>query len=108
MIFGVDNISLQIAFPQKEVDEIRVIFFGGNWTPKKGSTAVPRKPLISRIVSKGLCIVEDEYRTSKCGPCCGGKMQDVKSKGHVRCCKNSLNGNYSLTKLDRDRVGSLN
>ena len=76
--------------------------------PKKASPAVPRKPLISRIASKVLCIVEDEYRTSKCCPCCGGEMQDVKSKGRVRCCKNSLNGNCSLTNLDRDRVGSLN
>ena len=48
-------------------NKTRVVFFGaGSWTPKKGSPAVPRKPLISRIASKGLCIVEDEYRTSKC------------------------------------------
>ena len=94
---------------KKEADETRVIFFGGgNWTPKKGSPAVPRKPLISRIASKGLCIVEDEYRTSKCCPCCGGEMQDLKGKSRVRCCKNSLNGNCSLTNLDRDRIGSLN
>lgn len=97
------------ANKKKEADETRVIFFGGgNWTPKKGSPAVPRKPLISRIASKGLCIVEDEYRTSKCCPCCGGEMQDLKGKDRVRCCKNSLNGNCSLTNLDRDRVGSLN
>ncbi len=50
-----------------------IIFFGnGSWRPSreggpnKGVGAMPRKALVKEISQKGMCVIESEYRTSKC------------------------------------------
>ena len=78
----------------------------------KGVGAMPRKALVKEISGKGMCVIESEYRTSKCCPCCGcASLKDWRREGNdrVRRCKNGLNGCPLASRgLDRDEIGSMN
>ena len=79
--------------------EMPLVFFGdGSWSARRGSASMPRKALIKRIATRGVCVVEDEHRTSKMCPCasCNGEMCDVPGQRRVRSCKKS-------SKSDGDR-----
>lgn len=92
------------AFPNEH--KIRIVFYGaGSWN----SRGAPRKATIKRIASKGVCLVTDEYKTSKTCPCCGHEsIEDIDDAPRVRRCKNARDGKCSMSEMDRDQIGALN
>ena len=90
-----------------------IVFFGdGSWAPRCGCAPMPRKALIKRVATRGVVVVEDEFRTSKACPCvrCSGEMEDVPGNHRVRSCKNSADGDGSgcvAHRIDRDVGGVL-
>ena len=89
-----------------------VVVGDGNWRTRRGGrgrTIFPRKQLVRAIAHQGICIVMDEYHTSKnCpNPGCGGTLKDVHREGHgrYRCCSNEtclIHNNY----IERDVSGA--
>jgi hypothetical protein len=88
-----------------------IVFFGdGSWAARKGCAAMPRKALVKRVATRGVVIIEDEFRTSKACPCsqCSGEMKDVPGMHRVRSCKNSADGDDAgcvAHRIDRDVGG---
>ena len=95
----------------KWASEKPIVFFGdGSWAARKGCAAMPRKALVKRVATRGVVIVEDEFRTSKMCPCstCSGEMKDVPDMHRVRSCENSTDGDASecvAHRIDRDVGG---
>jgi len=84
----------------------RAVFFGsGSWK----SMGMPRKKLVKSISVKGVCVITDEYKTSKTCPLCGcGSIEDVPGNPRVRRCSNARDGGCQLSEMDRDHLGALN
>ena len=97
--------------------EMPLVFFGdGSWSARKGSAPMPRKALIKRIATRGACVVEDEFRTSKMCPCasCNGELRDHNTPGErrVRSCTKSSTSDGDATGciargIDRDWGGVM-
>ena len=84
----------------------RPVFFGnGSWK----SSGLPRKILVKKISTRGVCVITDEFLTSQSCPCCGGKktLKDIERGSRLRYCTNSRTGNCCLTQVDRDVSGSF-
>jgi hypothetical protein len=90
-----------------------VVFGDGSWSARAGTAPMPRKALIKRVSTRGVVLVEDEFRTSKMCPCfhCGGEMRDDLAAGaRVRRCSNASDGGAhgcGAIAIDRDWSGSM-
>jgi len=85
----------------------RPVFFGnGSWK----SSGIPRKVLVKKISTRGICVITDEYLTSQSCPCCGGRktLKNIERGSRLRYCTNSRTGTCSLSGFDRDVLGSFN
>ena len=74
----------------------------------------PKKKFLRYLAARGLTILLDEYRTSKCCPFCHGELEDAQGKNRVRRCKNDLNGLTCILsslkdeECDRDDLATIN
>ena len=106
----------ELLSKMKEIKEAKqkrekVIVFFGNGTMGgciKGYESIPWKTLVRCLCSKGICVVTDEFCTSKLCGGCGGEMVNKDGKERrVRCCKNNLTGKYCplFSELERIKDG---
>ena len=80
-----------------------------------GYPCVPRKRFLRYLASKGVVVILDEFRTSKCYPWCYLELEDIVDEKRVRRCQNDqsvscplLSDDGNAYKDDRDIIATVN
>ena len=101
----------------KKKEQKHVVLFGNGLFPTGGGgyPCVPRKRFLRYLASKGVVVILDEFRTSKCCPGCHLELEDIEDKKRVRRCQNDqsvtcplLSDDGKAYEADRDVIATVN